>query len=608
MCGISGYIGNGSPAVLAAMSAAIAHRGPDDHGLFTAAGVGLAHRRLSIIDLSPAGHQPMLSPEGDVLVFNGEIYNFREIRTDLEKLGHRFASQSDSEVILRAYRQWGDDCIQQFRGMFAFALWDAQRQRLFAARDRVGIKPFYYLEQGGTFYFASEAKALLEVPGYARRLNRAILPLYLTFRYTPGEETLFAGINKLLPGHSLTIAPGGRPVINRYWQLTFDPDDGPDERQWQERFWGTFEEAVRLRLISDVPVGAYLSGGLDSSLIVAAMTEVSGRPVDAFSVGFRDEKSNELPYARLVAERFNCRHHILHTEEAAAGILDAVTWHLDEPVADLATLPTYLMAQATKPQVTVVLSGEGADEILAGYPKYRALLWGRRARHLLPSPVWGLAGRLVGDMTLQRAFASQGEADPARAYLALAAVFNGEEQERLLVSLPKTERERVEAFVRGHLNRGADRLSGLLALDFHTWLPDDLLVKNDRMTMAHAVEARVPYLDHKLVELCAQIPSRFKVRWLQEKVLLRQVMGDKLPPEICRRKKTGFSVPLEKWYVGELKTRVDRAFDEALVPSGIFHPDVVAATRRLPLDHPYGRRQFWTLAALALWQERFEVS
>ncbi|PLX80379.1 MAG: asparagine synthase (glutamine-hydrolyzing) [Desulfuromonas sp.] len=606
MCGIAGYLGKGSVDLLEAMSAAIAHRGPDDHGYFTAEGVGLAHRRLSVIDLSPAGHQPMISPEGEVLVFNGEIYNFREIRAELETLGHVFTSQSDSEVILRAYRQWGDACPHRFRGMFAFALWDADRRRLFAVRDRAGIKPFYYLEQAGDFYFASEAKALLAVPGFARKLNRDVLPFYLTFRYTPGADTLFAGIRKLPPGHSLSIEPGSRPQISRYWSLNFEPDDGPDGQQWQERFWGTFEEAVRLRLISDVPVGTYLSGGLDSSLIVAAMTEVSGRPVDAFSVGFRDGKADELPYARLVAEQFGCRHHVLHTEEAAAGILDAVTWHLDEPVADLATLPTFLMAQATKPHVSVVLSGEGADEILAGYPKYRAMLWGRRSRRLLPSTLWGVASRLAGNLTLQRVFASQGENDPVRAYLALAAVFTANEQKSLLTSGIADTRH-VEPFVRGHFSRGADPLSNLLALDFHTWLPDDLPVKNDRMTIAHAVEARVPYLDHKLVELCARIPSRYKVRWFREKVLLRQVMADKLPPQICRRKKTGFTVPLQTWYVGELKSRVDRAFDTTLAVSGLFRPDALDAVRRPPLDHPYGRRQFWTLAALALWMERFEV-
>jgi asparagine synthase (glutamine-hydrolysing) len=291
-----------------------------------------------------------------------------------------------------------------------------------------------------------------------------------------------------------------------------------------------------------------------------------------------------------------------------AGILDEVTWHLDEPVADLATLPTYLMARATKPEVTVILSGEGADEILAGYPKYRAMLWGRRSRVLLPAPLWGMAGRLASNLTWQRLCASQSERDPARAYLALAAVFSGAEQARLMASGSGMEPELTEAFVRGHLAQGTDRLSGLLALDFHTWLPDDLLVKNDRMTMAHAVEARVPYLDHKLVELCAQVPSRFKVRGLREKVLLRQVMADRLPPRICKRKKTGFSVPLEKWYVGDLKQRVNWAFDETLLPSGMFDGGAVAAVRSLPLDHPYGRRQFWTLAALALWQERFGVS
>jgi asparagine synthase (glutamine-hydrolysing) len=591
------------------MSAALAHRGPDGEGEFIADGVGLAHRRLSIIDLE-GGHQPMLSPQGVVLVFNGEIYNFQEIRRDLQGLGHTFLTRSDTEVILAAYRQWGTACLDRLRGMFAFALWDARGKYLFVARDRVGIKPLYYATVGGVFYFASEAKALLTIPGFRRRLNREALPLYLTFRYTPGEETLFAGIRKLLPGHSLRIAPGQEPKIARYWQLSYEPDEGPGEGAWKERFWGLFEESVRLRMISDVPLGAYLSGGLDSSLIVAAMSALSERPVETFSVGFRDDRVNEIPYAREVAERFGARHHILHAEEEAHRILDPVIYHLDEPLGDLATIPTYLMARETKPHVTVVLSGEGADELLAGYPKYRAFLFGRKAAGCLPAPIWSLGARFAPGLTLQKGLESQSERDPVRAYLNLAAVFSRRELSNLLLKpeLQAEGQERVEAVVRPHFNPGIDGLSRLLSLDFHTWLPDDLLLKNDKMTMAHAIEARVPYLDHRLVELCARIPSRFKLGWRQEKLLLRRVMAGRVPASIERRRKTGFTVPLAQWYSGDFRKQIDIVLSEDFVQKqGLFSPQALNTLRQQPLDHPYYRRQFWTVAALGLWQKKFGV-
>lgn len=610
MCGICGYVGRGAPAVLSAMSAVLVHRGPDDAGTFAAEGVGLAHRRLSVIDLA-GGHQPMSSPEGDVLVFNGEIYNFQELRRELEGLGHRFVTRSDSEVILHAYRQWGADCLHRLRGMFAFALWDAGRRHLFVARDRVGIKPLYYAEFNGVFYFASEAKALLEIPGFPRRLNRRALSAYLTFRYLPGEETLFTGIRKLLPGHYLTVGPGASQEIRRYWSLAFQPEEGPTAAEWAERFWEAFAESTRQHLVSDVPLGAYLSGGLDSSLLVAAMSGLTSQPVEAFSVAFRDERFNELPFAAEVAARFGCRHHVLRAEEDAAQVLDEVVWHLDEPLGDLAAIPTFLMARATKPEVTVVLSGEGADELLAGYPKYRAFLWSRQLASRLPGAVWGAAGRLTRSISLQRALQSLGERDRARSYLRLTAVFSETEQAALLgtgalrETMPAAE---VEDVVRPYFRGEGDGLSQLLALDFNTWLPDDLLLKNDKMTMAHAVEARVPYLDHKLVELCARIPSRFKLRWGQEKVLLRRVMAERLPERIRRRRKTGFTVPLADWYATPFGRRVDRVFsEEFLRRQGLFRPEYIEALRRKPLDHPYVRRQFWTLAALGLWQERFGV-
>ena len=609
MCGICGYIGDGAPETLKAMAAALAHRGPDDYGLFEADGVGLAHRRLSIIDLE-GGHQPMVSPTGDVLVFNGEIYNFREVRRDLEEEGCRFLTHSDTEVILAAWQHWGESCLERLRGMFAFALWDSRTRSLFLARDRVGIKPLYYAEVDGVFYFASEIGALLEAPGFQRRLNPRALPLYLSFRYTPGEETLFEGVKKLLPGHSMTLAAKASPVVRRWWSFEFAPEEGRSEADWQEAFWETFQEAVRLHMVSDVPLGAYLSGGLDSSLMVAAMREIFDGPLDTFSVGFRDRRFNELPFAEEVATRFGCRHHVLHAEEEAGALLPQVIRRLGEPLGDLAAIPTFQMARETKPHLNVVLSGEGADELLAGYPKYRAFLTGRHLRRMVPGIVSGLLSRGMSNLSLQRALASVAKTERPDAYLALASVFTGEEMANLLLPEHRelARSDAAEAFVRPFFAPGRDGLSQLLALDFHTWLPDDLLLKNDRMTMAHGIEARVPYLDHKLVELCARVPSRYKLGWFREKLLLRRVIADRLPARIRRRRKSGFTVPLAAWYRTEFGRRVDEVLSpEFLRRQGLFRPEAIAALRQRPLDHPYYRRQFWSVAALNLWQAEFEV-
>jgi len=611
MCGIGGYFGSGDPALLARMNDMMRHRGPDDAGTYVADGVGLAHQRLAVIDLSEAGHQPMVAPDGLALVFNGEIYNFRQIRADLEKRGHSFQSQSDTEVVLHAYRQWGQDCVNRFRGMFAFAIWDPRDRSLFLARDRLGIKPLYYLQWQGSFYFASEAKALLAVPGFRPRVDLRALSLYLTFRFTPGENTLFAGIKKLLPGHTMLLSPDRAPLVQRYWELHYEPDEGPTASQWQERFWGTFEEAVRLRLVSDVPLGAYLSGGLDSSLIVAAMSEVTGRQIDAFSVGFADERFSELEYAREVADSFACRHHILHAERDSGAILNDVVRHLDEPLGDLATIPTYLMARETKRHVTVVLSGEGADELLAGYPKYRAFLVAQALRRLCPSAIPRMGSTLFKNSMWQRGCGMMTAESMAGAYLQMAAVFTGAELDQLctpgvrVAMMPHGEQEEIIA---RHFRKGYDGLSALLALDLHTWLVDDLLLKNDKMTMAHGVEARVPYLDHELVELCAKIPSRFKLRMHREKVLLREVMKGRLPERIRRRKKTGFTVPLADWMRRDFGQKVKQVLASDFVrEQELFDWKAVERLKQQPLDRLYHRRQVWTLAALGLWMAEFGV-
>ena len=611
MCGICGYLAHAEDSeLLLNMSEAIAHRGPDDSGIYQQDEIGLAHRRLSIIDIT-GGHQPMISDQGEVLVYNGEIYNFRSIRADLESKGHRFKTESDTEVLLHAYQEWGEDCLQYLRGMFAFAIWNPSRKELFLARDRVGIKPLYYTEFNGGFYFGSEVKSLLEIPGVPRKLNLKALSRYLTFRYTPGDETLFAGINKLLPGHAL-LARSDQPLKKwRYWNLDFSPAENLSEKEWCTRFWELFEESIKLRMISDVPLGSYLSGGLDSSLIVAAMSGLSDSPVETFSVGFQTEKFDESPYAREVASYFQTSHHELYAEQDAAAVLDDVVYHLDEPLADLAVIPTYLMARETKPHVTVVLSGEGADELLGGYPKYRAFSWSRRLGQFAPRFACNSAANFFENITLQRGLRSLGATETAQAYLNMVSVFDKNELPDLLsreVYGEVDSTEELTDLVRPYFSSEHDLLSQQLLCDFHTWLPNDLLLKNDKMTMAHGVEARVPYLDHKLVELCATIPSSFKVRLNEEKVLLRKVMQGKLPERIRKRKKTGFTVPLSQWMEGDVGKRVHKFFKPDFVKEQcLFRPECLESLGRKPLNHQYYRRQFWSIAALGLWMRRFKV-
>lgn len=611
MCGICGYIGNQPQGdeLLQRMADRIRHRGPDAGGVATWAGGGLAHRRLAIIDLTPGGAQPMRGESGALISYNGEIYNYREIRQELAKAGSRCVGDSDTEVLLRSWEMWGVDALSRFRGMFAFALWDPAANRLHLVRDRLGIKPLYYLEHDGTFYFASEIKALLAIPGYSPRVDRESLDLYLGYRYVTGERTMFSGIRKLLPGHRMEIDPDGTFRTIRYWSIPILGSGEPvqPEAEVLEEFWDTFSEAVRLRTIADVPLGAYLSGGLDSSLIVAALREQVGS-VDCFSVGFAQEGFDESDYAREVAVHCGSRLHMLQAETSAVEDLEEIVYHLDEPLADLAVIPTYAMARATKPKVTVVLSGEGADELFGGYDKYR--LFGRidgyrsrlaalagLARYL---PLHGKAGRLADVL------AAGGEGE---AYAIFSSVFTPREMQQLRPAANQADyRERLIGVVEPAFSRERSTFNRMLGADAVSWLPDDLLLKNDKMTMAHAVEARVPYLDHRLVEFCARLPETFKLRNGVVKYLLRRSMLGRLPDRIVGRGKTGFSVPLGDWMDGPFGERIDAVTSpDAIRRQGLFDPETVSSLRRASLNDHYARRQFWTIAAFNLWQQRFRV-
>ncbi len=577
MCGIAGIVHTDArpvdPAALRRMGDAMAHRGPDGSGEWASGPVGLAHRRLAIIDLT-GGRQPMASAaSGCVLSFNGEIYNFRELRTLLEREGQPFFEQSDTEVVLRAYEQWGDACVDRLQGMFAFAIWDPQRQRLFAARDRLGIKPFYYRWQDRTLTFASELKAILAAdPDQRPALDPRSFDRYLRLQYVPAPHTMVAGVKQLLPGCTLSLALDGAPVEARYWQARAKASGGSSAEEFQERL----AAVVRSHLVADVPVGALLSGGLDSSLIVAHMVREASGPVHTFSVGFEDARLDERGSARDVAAHLGTVHHEqLVTDADAAATLPHIVAAMDEPLADYAALPTYLIARFAAQHVKVVLTGEGADELFAGYRRYR------RDRILAPIARF-------------------------RPTYQASHVFSGRETSQLLGRRPS----RFERAAHGG-RRTSDTLNQLLLRDVEGWLPDNLLVKVDRMTMLCSLEARVPYLDHQFVEYALGIPGTSKLRLLSgtNKLLMREAAGAMIPDAIAARPKQGFKPPIDAWLRGRLRPL---AHDALLSSTSRLNTYVdTRSIRRLLTDHDAGRpngHRIWALLIHELWSREHGVA
>ena len=555
------------------MGDAMAHRGPDGSGEWTAGPAGLAHRRLAIIDLT-GGRQPMASAAtGCVLTFNGEIYNFRELRQRLEREGQPFFERSDTEVVLRAYEQWGDACVDRLHGMFAFAIWDPRRARLFAARDRLGIKPLYYRWQGHTLTFASELKAILAAESGERpALDPRSFDRYLRLQYVPAPHTMVAGVKQLLPGCTLTLSLDGQPQESRYWQARAKASGASSTEEFQERL----SAVVRSHLVADVPVGALLSGGLDSSLVVAHMVREASGPVHTFAVGFEDAHLDERDSARQVAAHLGTVHHEqLVTDADAAATLPHIVAAMDEPLADYAALPTYLIARFAAQHVKVVLTGEGADELFAGYRRYR------RDRILAPIARF------------------------RHAYQA-SHVFSGRETSLLLG-------RRLSRFERAAHSgrRTSDTLNQLLLRDVEGWLPDNLLVKVDRMTMLCSLEARVPYLDHQFVEYALGIPAASKLRLLSgpNKLLMREAAGAMIPAVIAARPKQGFKPPIDAWLRGRLRPL---AHDALLSSTSRLRTYIdPRSIRRLLTDHDAGRangHRIWALLIHELWSREHGVA
>jgi asparagine synthase (glutamine-hydrolysing) len=624
MCGIAGIVG-GAPLrpTLEAMLGVLEHRGPDDRGVHLGDGVALGMTRLAIIDLV-TGRQPMSSDDGaTTIVYNGEVYNFRALRAELEARGHRFRTRSDTEVILRAWESDGARCVERLRGMFAFAIWDARRRELFLARDRLGKKPLYYWQGGGSLVFASEIKALLCHPGPGRDVDWTALHHYLAYGYTPAGRSAFDGIHKLAPGHTATLAAGSL-TARCYWSLPAAPAAGPRLAfpELAERIRHEIREAVRLRLESDVPLGAFLSGGVDSSVVVASMREVTSGRIATFSIGFGATAASydERPFARQVAARFGTEHHEEVLEPKAAELAPQIVRSFDEPFADSSAIPTFAVAAATARHVKVALSGIGGDETFAGYPRYlgvraseawtRLPRWARR-------PLGAAAGRLLSESYTSRnlrdwvvRFTAGAERPLPERYFTWTRFFDAPGLAALatpalgarLAGDPDAAGRAAWA-TRG----GDDAMDGAFRVDLATYLPDDLLAMADRMSMASSLELRAPFCDHRVIEASLAIPPAVKTRGLRLKGLLKAVYAGVLPPDVLAHRKQGFMVPLAGWLRGDLRPLLDDLLHpERVRRRGLFQVEEV---ERLKADHGAGRRshadRLWTLMMAELWLREY---
>lgn len=667
MCGIAGaaWTADAVPlasATLERMMSAITHRGPDDAGSYYSSGssvpnttnaqlggetssrigAALGFRRLSIIDLS-TGHQPLANEDKSVwIVFNGEIYNYRELRADLEARGHRFRTNTDTECIVHLYEDFGPDCVHRLRGMFAFAIWDDRRKRLLLARDRAGKKPLFYRLDRGQLTFASELKSLLLVPDAPRQLNRRAIDSYLCYQYVPHPDCMLEGYHKLPPAH-VAVFEDGTLDVRRYWKPPFDrgagfqparPNDGDDSTDpgrlkprpataadWQHELRRTLTEAVRLRMRSDVPLGAFLSGGIDSTIITGLMQEQSERPVHTFSIGFPIKEFDERSYAREAAKHLGTEHHELVVEPNALEILPKLIWHYDEPFADSSAIPTMYLSQMTRQHVTVALSGDGGDELFAGYTRYLAVKLAARfdrlpgpIKRLITAKLWQRLPSGAGHRSLlrrgKRFLAALGE-PPEKRYLRWVGIF--EESQRHELYRPEFAAE-LGDFDAGDFLLSAyrecpnrDFITRTTCADVLTYLPCDILTKVDIASMAYSLECRSPFLDHEVMELAARMPIELKLRGKQGKQILLDTFADLLPPSIQRRGKMGFGVPLPNWFRGELQPFLrDVLFDSRTLSRGFFEPSVV---QRLFDEHVQGKtdhaHRLWALLCLELWQRMF---
>jgi asparagine synthase (glutamine-hydrolysing) len=634
MCGITGFIhlatenalieASANQQLLAKMNQAQFHRGPDEGGEYLDNHVALGHRRLSIIDLS-SGQQPMKSEDGNyVLIFNGEIYNFKDTRKELEQLGHTFHSHSDTEVILHAYMQWGAACVDKLQGMFTFAIWNKQEKSLFIARDRLGIKPLFYALVNGTLYFASELKSITLVPGLSKKIDAKAIEQYFALGYAAEPHTIYQSVVKLPPGHSITLKAGEiTPTIEQYWDVSYAEQVDMPEEQYLDEMVTQFKGAVESHMMADVPLGSFLSGGVDSSAVVAMMSQLSdaeqkegeSKPVTTCSIGFDVADYNETDYARDVAAMYKTDHHEQIVASDDFELVDILAGLYDEPYADSSAMPTYRVCQMARDKVTVCLSGDGADELLAGYRRYGLMMNEEKVRSILPysvrKPLFGTLGKLYPKMDwapqfLRAKTTFQSLAmDTAEGYFHGVSLLNNAQRKALFSDELYQELKGYTALevFREHQENfdGHDPLSLIQYLDIKTYLVGDILTKVDRASMAHSLEVRVPFLDHKFVEWTAKIPTELKLKNGCGKYILKKAMEPHLPNDVLYRKKMGFRVPLADWFRGPLKQKLrDTLLSEEMRNSGLFNMNTI--TQWLD-DHQSGRREYsaplWTLLMFA---------
>ncbi|HUY14460.1 MAG TPA: asparagine synthase (glutamine-hydrolyzing) [Terriglobia bacterium] len=628
MCGICGFVYSdrsrrAERSVLEEMNRQIFHRGPDDDGFHTDGPVGLAMRRLSIIDLN-TGQQPVTNEDGNIwLVYNGEIYNYQELRPGLEAKGHRYRSHSDTETIVHLYEEYGRDCVSHLRGMFAFALWDAKKKVLFVARDRLGIKPLYYSKRPEAFIFGSEIKALLAFPNFRPQPNFSALPEYLAFGYLSGEETLFSEVRKLPPGHTLELFESGEVKIESYWDLPQPQIAHPQSRKYYvDTYRGLLEEAVSSHLMSDVPLGVFLSGGLDSSAVAALMTKIRREPIETFSVGYGEESYSELPYAKVMADHLKSVHHEVRISwQEFFDALPKLIWHEDEPIAWPSSVSLYFVAKLAKERVTVVLTGEGSDETLAGYTRYAWTMWNARMdrfyRGVAPAGLRHAVRNLINQTNMLPAnmrralshtfLARDGSSWPSFYFDNFYSAFSESAQTEILEGYFQGERGAAyRNALRYWENSRGDIIHRLLYTDTKTYLVE-LLMKQDSMSMAASLESRVPFLDHVLVEFTTGIPAEYQTRGFAGKFILKSAVEDLLPRSIVYRKKLGFPTPLRGWLAGPQLDVVEKlVLDPRALSWGVFKPE---GLKRLFAEHRSGQQdhyeRIWRLLNLELWRRVF---
>jgi asparagine synthase (glutamine-hydrolysing) len=629
MCGIAGFVDyrDASNAraeeergqILERMCRVIRHRGPDDQGVMLKPGSALGMRRLSIIDLA-GGHQPISNEDDAVtIVFNGEVYNYRELQSDLQARGHQFRTNSDTETIVHAYEEFGSSCVDHLRGMFAFAIWNDREKILFIARDRVGKKPLYYsITRGGTLVFGSELKSLLEHPDVKREVNPQALDAYFSLGYVPDPISIFRNVEKLPPGHHLTFT-NGRLTVERYWDFSYkqhtNGGNGHKASDYFEELLALLDEAVKLRLVSDVPLGAFLSGGIDSSTVVALMARHMDQPVKTFSIGFNEDSYDELKYARLTAQKLGTEHHEFLVTPDVCDVVDQLAWHFDEPFADSSAIPTYVVSKLAREHVKVVLTGDGGDELFAGYSRY-ATERNRSKFDFVPAMIKGglmdPLSRALPHGAWGRNYLHNVALDPIGRYLDNVSVFTGLNKGALYTADFGDQ-------LRGssHLSSYFHELSGnvksnasldsLLYIDSKTYLPGDILTKVDRMSMAVSLEARVPLLDHKLIEFVTRIPASMKLAGSETKHLFKRAIADLVPPEIINRPKQGFGVPIQQWINEQLRERIRDTLND---PRTLQRGYVTRSHVEVLLDeHARGRRDhamaLWSLLMLELWHRQY---